>query len=143
MNEVHVKSPDNVILMIGDNGVNADTSRRSISQKMVCMTPKRKSSAGVGQAVKRVESTSSRMKSKQQQEQQLASGAIPTAMITERVTIDRTTEQVVQQITPVITAQINKKLDNNFWILQGTTQRHQSGTSSLEQEQVYTAPPAP
>ncbi|KAL3862262.1 hypothetical protein ACJMK2_008244 [Sinanodonta woodiana] len=102
------------------------------------MAPKRKSSAGVGQAVKRVQSTSSRSTSKQQEQQQ-TSGVTPTAMTAEQVTIDRITQQVVQQITPVITAQIDKKLDHILGFLQGTTPGHQPATSSLEQEQGSTA----
>ncbi|KAL3859563.1 hypothetical protein ACJMK2_009779 [Sinanodonta woodiana] len=99
------------------------------------MATKRKSSAGVGQAVKRVQSTST----SKQQEQQQTSGVTPTAMTAEQVTIDRLTQQVVQQITPVITAQIDKKLDHILGFLQGTTPGHQPATSSLEQEQGSTA----
>ncbi|KAL3853747.1 hypothetical protein ACJMK2_017261 [Sinanodonta woodiana] len=103
------------------------------------MAPKRKSSAEVELAVKRVQSTSSRGTSEQQPEHQHASGANPTAMTAEQVTIDWITKQVVQQITPAITAQIDKNFDHILGFQQGTHQGRQPTTSSLQQEQGSTA----
>ncbi|KAL3889253.1 hypothetical protein ACJMK2_001600 [Sinanodonta woodiana] len=108
MHEVNAKRPDIAILMIGDNDVNADTSPEP----------------GVGQAVKRVQSTSSRSTSKQQKQQQTYHRPDNPTVGTTNYTDHRTTRQ---------------KLDHILGFLQGTTPGHQPATSSLEQEQGPTA----